>query len=167
MTLSTSAVAVCCSRELCQLERTCLDLLEQAGVLDCDHGLIGERPQQLRLALGEVPGRRTSDGDRPDRPAIVQHRDRKVAAEASCARHISEGVLRILQNVGDVGDRAVQDGAIGRAAGNWQARESAPHCCDTFKIGQPAHCHELDQLAVIAHHGAPQGVTEPLRARCN
>ena len=42
MTCSTSEVAVCCSATR-QLSRARLHLVEQAHVLDRDHGLVGER----------------------------------------------------------------------------------------------------------------------------
>ena len=51
MTLSTSAVAVCCWRD--SLVRACLHLIEQAYVLDRDHRLIGEGGDQLDLFFGE------------------------------------------------------------------------------------------------------------------
>ena len=46
MTLSTSAVAVCCCSD-------CAQLIEQTRVLDCDHRLIGEVCNQLDLLFGE------------------------------------------------------------------------------------------------------------------
>ena len=55
MTLSTSAVAVCCWSRLAQL-------VEQPRVLDGDHGLVGKGAQQFALLVGEsCPGlRRTT-----------------------------------------------------------------------------------------------------------
>ena len=46
MTLSTSAVAVCCCSGFAQL-------VEQAGVLDGDDGLRGEVADELDLLVGE------------------------------------------------------------------------------------------------------------------
>ena len=46
MTLSTSAVAVCCCSDFAEL-------VEQAGVLDGDDGLGGEMLHQLDLFVGE------------------------------------------------------------------------------------------------------------------
>ena len=46
ITLSTSAVAVCCCKRFAQL-------VEQAGVLDRDDGLVGEVGDQLDLLIGE------------------------------------------------------------------------------------------------------------------
>ena len=50
MTLSTSLVAVCCSR-IQQLARTRLHLIEQPRVLDGDDGLSGEVLHQLDLLV--------------------------------------------------------------------------------------------------------------------
>ena len=46
MTLSTSAVAVCCCSD-------CAQLVEQPRVLDGDDGLVGEGLDQLDLLVGE------------------------------------------------------------------------------------------------------------------
>ena len=52
MTLSTSAVAVCCS----SLASACL--VEQPHIFDGDYGLVGEGLQQLDVMVGEQPGSR-------------------------------------------------------------------------------------------------------------
>ncbi len=49
MTLSTSDVAVCCSSDSLRSSRARLHLVEQAHVLDRDHGLVGESRYQLDL----------------------------------------------------------------------------------------------------------------------
>ena len=46
MTPKISLVAVCCSNDF-------FELLEEPGVLDSDHGLIGEGFEQLDLSLCE------------------------------------------------------------------------------------------------------------------
>ena len=57
MTLSTSAVAVCCCRRFAQL-------VEQPHVLDGDDGLIGEILDQLDLLVGERSNLLAVDDDR-------------------------------------------------------------------------------------------------------
>ena len=54
MTLSTSAVAVCC----CSASESVRYLFEQPDVLDRDHGLVGEGLQQLDMMRGERAGLR-------------------------------------------------------------------------------------------------------------
>ena len=49
ITFSTSAVAVCAVPS----RASRLHLVEQPRVLDRDHGLIGESPQQLDVMIGE------------------------------------------------------------------------------------------------------------------
>ena len=53
MTLSTSAVAVCCWSDFGQLARARLHLVEQPHVLDRDHCLVGEGLDQRDLRIGE------------------------------------------------------------------------------------------------------------------
>ena len=55
MTLSTSAVAVCCCSDSVRSSVRCLQLVEQPRVLDRDHGLVGEGRDQLDLLVGERP----------------------------------------------------------------------------------------------------------------
>ena len=66
MTLSTSAVAVCCCSDSSQL-------VEQAGVLDGDDGLGGEVLDQLNLLVGEWPYLLAVDGDSADQLVLLQH----------------------------------------------------------------------------------------------
>ena len=51
MTLSTSAVAVCCSSASREIAVPRLHLLEQPHVLDGDHSLIGEGLHELDLLV--------------------------------------------------------------------------------------------------------------------
>ncbi len=53
ITLSTSEVAVCCSRRLAQIVRPLAQLVEEARVLDGDDGLRSEVRHQLDLLVGE------------------------------------------------------------------------------------------------------------------
>ena len=67
MTLSTSAVAVCCCSDFAQL-------VEQAGVLDGDDGLGGEVRDQLDLLVGERPDLLAVDDDGADQLVVLEHR---------------------------------------------------------------------------------------------
>ena len=53
MTLSTSAVAVCCCSDSLRSSVRCLHFVEQADVLDRDHGLVGESGDEIDLLLRE------------------------------------------------------------------------------------------------------------------
>ena len=76
MTLSTSAVAVCCWRDLGQVLGALLYLVKQAHVFDRDHSLIGEGPQQRDLPFGERVGLGSNGSDGADGLSIAEHGDR-------------------------------------------------------------------------------------------
>ena len=57
-----------------QLARARLDLLEQPDVLDCDHGLVRERADEVDLLLGERPDLRAGQDDDPEQGAFAQER---------------------------------------------------------------------------------------------
>ena len=67
MTLSTSAVAVCCCSDFAQL-------VEQPRVLDGDDGLAGKVRYQLDLLVGERPHLLAVDADRADQLVVLEHR---------------------------------------------------------------------------------------------
>ena len=72
MTLSTSAVAVCCCSDS---QISCAaQLVEQARVLDGDDGLSGEVRDQLDLLVGERTDLLAVDGDRTDQLVVLEHR---------------------------------------------------------------------------------------------
>ena len=56
MTLSTSAVAVCCCKRLAEIGGARLHLLEQPHVLDGDHRLIGEGLDEFNFARANGSG---------------------------------------------------------------------------------------------------------------
>ncbi len=66
MTLSTSAVAVCCCKRFAQLA-------EQARILDGDDGLCGEVLDQLDLLVGERLHLLTINSNRSDQHIIFEH----------------------------------------------------------------------------------------------
>ena len=61
MTLSTSAVAVCCCSD-----NPCALLVQQARILDGDDRLVGEALDQLDLLVGERANLLAVDGDGAD-----------------------------------------------------------------------------------------------------
>ena len=60
-------MAVCCSSASVSSAVALLQLLEQAGVLDGDDGLVRERLKQRDLSVGERDGPPPSEVDHPDR----------------------------------------------------------------------------------------------------
>src|SRR4051794_34656057 len=67
MTSSTSDVAVCCSECLGEFSRAGLNFLEQPGVLDCDHGLVGKGGNELNLLVDEGLGALARQDESADR----------------------------------------------------------------------------------------------------
>ena len=65
-----------------QVVRPSLQFREQPYVLDGDHGLIGERLEQIDLRVGERGGLGPNDVDSADRRAASQHRNGHEAAVA-------------------------------------------------------------------------------------
>ena len=76
MTLSTSAVAVCCCRDSAQFA-------EEPCVLDRDHGLRGEVLYQLDLLVGERPDLLAIDRDRADQLLVLEHGNQQQRAGAA------------------------------------------------------------------------------------
>ena len=71
-----------------QLAVPSLELLEQADVLDGDHRLVGEGPDQLDLLLGERAPLPPGDGDRADGTLLTEHRHRHRTPEAELPRQL-------------------------------------------------------------------------------
>ena len=65
-----------------------MHLVEQAHILNCDHGLIGESLQQRDLALGQRSDIGTRNRNRPDWIAFVQQRHRHNASISHRSREI-------------------------------------------------------------------------------
>jgi hypothetical protein len=83
-----------------------LELGEEAHVLDGDHGLIRESPEQRDLVLGEWDRLSTDDVDGTDRGIAAEHGYADNAANASDAGALCEvGMFVIVLRVGD-GDYA-------------------------------------------------------------
>ena len=76
MTLSTSAVAVCCCKRFAQF-------VEEPRILDGDDGLGGETVNELDLFLGERPNLGAIDRNCADWFALFEHRNGRIRANPS------------------------------------------------------------------------------------
>ena len=159
MTLSTSAVAVCCCSDSVRSSVRCLHLVEQPHVLDRDHGLVGEGLHQLDLLLREGPHGSRASGqmtpiDSPSRnsgtPSMVRWPpSRRITRESMC------GSCRI---------SAICDGTAGRTArpivltpstGRGFALRNSP------RLGREADVHAAhDKSLALAKNAAHLGVAE-------
>ena len=103
-----------------------LELLEQADVLDGDDGLVGERPEELHLALREGPGLCPRDEDRADGMPVPEHGRGDGATPASGQRYVRR-VFGIVQDVGNLGHCSVEDGSTDQLLAAWTPRIHALH----------------------------------------
>jgi hypothetical protein len=88
-----------------------LALLQQAGIVDGDHRLVGEALEELDPPVGERRRLASEYHDRPDGVAVPQHRHRQGAPEAGRARRLHQAVLGMARHVGDVNRAEREDGA--------------------------------------------------------
>ena len=72
MTLSTSAVAVCCSRPR-EISGALPQFVEQPRVLDGDDGLSGEALDQRDLLVGKGPNFLAVESERADQFVLLEH----------------------------------------------------------------------------------------------
>ena len=86
---STSAVAVCCSRASVSVRLLSWSSLEQAGVLDGDHRLVGEGLDEGDLALGEGAHLPPWQVDRADGHALPEQRHRQHGAHPRRAGNVA------------------------------------------------------------------------------
>ena len=75
MTLSTSAVAVCCARFA--------QLIEQARILDGDDRLVGEARQEFNLLVSKQPNRLAINGHRAYELVVLEHGDNNQRSDTS------------------------------------------------------------------------------------
>ena len=87
---------------LSQLARARLHLVEQAHVLDRDHGLVGEGRDQLDLLLGERPDDAPRQADHADHRIPAQQRHAEHGSPVSLGLRLEPGELGVLEHVGDV-----------------------------------------------------------------
>ena len=92
-----------------------LDLLEQLGVLDRQHRLVGQRLHQLDRLRGERARRLTAEHERPDQAVLAHERHREQRAITRPADDVVERVIGLAVDVGDLHRGALQAGAAGHA----------------------------------------------------
>src|SRR6516162_1990469 len=98
-----------------------LNFLEQADVLDGDHGLVGKRRHQFDLLLGERPHLASHQCDDAGRRTFAQHRHTQQRADIGSLNKFGL-VVGIYRHIGDLNRRTFHyRSAYNRrpAAGNW------------------------------------------------
>src|SRR5215472_16132020 len=126
-----------------QLTVARLQLREQAHVLDGDHGLVGERLQQLDLLLRKWFDDSSCDRDRPDGAALTKHRHGQDGTEhTEGGDYVWIGVV-----IRDLHDRCLQNASRRRTRAARSLRERLTDGFDFF--GRTAVLGgEVDQLTV-------------------
>ena len=177
ITRSTSAVAVCCSSASAQLAIAPLQLLEQPGVLDGDHGLVRERFQEGNLLPGERSSRRVPvDRHDADRLALAQ----QGRGDGTAMSDPGEGRARVRkvrfdrsQHIGNMDGATLQHRPSGETTtrdGGAGQNGAVSHVAGTpFVDGSPGllgGVRDGDEiLALRSVHGAALAATETRSAR--
>ena len=102
MTLKTSEVAVCCSSASVSSRVRACYLLEQAGVLDGDDGLVGESLQQLNLFACERSRALLVQGDEANLFAIAKERSSDDCTKTNNPRRLLIWKVCICEHVGNL-----------------------------------------------------------------
>ena len=109
-----------------------LDLLEQAHVLDSDHGLVGEGLQQFDLFIGEWPDLSSANMNDPDGQAFAKQRRREYRANAAwwllTSHRFRKLCLRLYRDVTDMNRLPVEYRAT--ASRTAPDRPGLPDCKD-------------------------------------
>ena len=138
-----------------------LGLVEQAHVLDRDHGLAGKRLQQVDLLVRENARLGAIDRDRADDLLVPEHRHAEataISAQLRCALEVRR-VVRIGQghHIGGV-DYGPRSDCVGREASPIQAHRKS-FVRDLQPAGIDAErARHMDLLAVVAENPAIAGV---------
>ena len=137
-----------------------VELGEEPDVLDRDHRLVREGPEELDLPVREPARLGAPDRDRADRPPFPHHRDRGQAAEVHRPAHLGELVLGVGANVGDLDHAAGQDRAPGGGAPIRGPRERAERrgaSLGRVSVGR----HVVHRVPVGSEDLAELGIAEP------
>ena len=116
MTWSTSDVAVCCSSASAEISRALAQLVQQAGVLDRDNGLIGKSRHQLNLFRGEWLRCCLRHKDYPDDISVAQEGGAKRSAIAADLLCPGPAIFRVRQHIGHMNHSGVHRGPSRDAA---------------------------------------------------
>ena len=101
MTLSTSAVAVCWASASLDLPGARLHLVEQANVLDRDHGLVGKSSHHLHLARHE---RHRLGMHQPENALNFAVANEWSAEQCAIVANLRPGAVTVVGVGGHVGD---------------------------------------------------------------
>ncbi len=90
--------------KVCDLELPALllKLVEQSGILDCDHRLVGKGRDQLDLLVVKRAHSGPAHQDHTDQIALAQKGHAKMRAKTAQSLCFTQGVFRVGKNIGDL-----------------------------------------------------------------
>jgi hypothetical protein len=84
-------------------------------ILNGDHGLVGERRDQLDLLVGERLRHGLRHKDHADDSSLAQERGTERGPPAANVLSVTPRILRVRQDVGDLNDSGLERGSAGDA----------------------------------------------------
>ena len=148
-----------------KLGRPLPELLEQPNVLDGDDGLVGERPEERDLVVGEAARRGARHGDRADRRVVKEHRHHELAPVPAVprdrARRLGNPGIRL--RVLDVDGGALANGAGVQSIRVDQHRKLGPQTLPAALVSGRER-DEVDLIPGDARHHRRMAAQEPLDA---
>ena len=93
-----------------------LQLVEEAGILDCDHSLVGKGSDQLDLFLSKRLRRGLGHKDHPGDIALAQERGAERSSVVADLLSPTPGILRVGQHIRHVNHPRLQRCSSGDAA---------------------------------------------------
>ena len=95
-------------QRLVEFRRAGLHFLEQAGILDGDDRLVGERPDQIDVFVGERLDLGTAQHEHADRTSLSHQRHAQHRPEPDPVRRLQERVFRVGKHVGHLHDLVIE-----------------------------------------------------------
>lgn len=148
-------------QRLGQISRPALQLFEEPYILDCDHGLVGKRGDEVDLLFRERLHALTSDYDRADRLILAQEGNAERRTLTSHGDRRAQPIFGIGSDVEDLHRTAFEHGTTCNRAPVGTNRVSLQKL-DVF-LGKPYRCSGLIFIAFAAHDECHLRFAQPCR----
>ena len=147
ITFSTSAVAVCCSSAALQVCSSCLYLVKQSYILDCNYSLVREGLQKLDLLLGKERRFRARNSDRSNGNAVAQQGDSGEAAVVHKLCKSTKFVLSVGLDIRNLFNSGAENSSTSGAATVRYCWPETALCLELF-WGEPVMGGKVHQHAI-------------------
>src|SRR5215472_1220746 len=145
-------------------------LVEQAGTLDGDDGLLGEIANQLDLIVGERLRLLAVDKDGADKLVVLEHRHGNESSRAGDRRELGRGEARwhveepgLREGICDVNGLLRPGKAAERAVWRWLPRPDVKFFGDRGR--DAVHCNDAERGCVVQVQYAELGLADAHRVR--